>query len=122
MNAHSPAEFCRCTRAPVQADRWHRAGTVGWCEHSAAWTAYNAKYRGDQSAERIAERGGFSFLEIESLLGHEPLTFEEDGVRRPSRDALELRPPVGVRDVSVARPPCTPTPRPGGLPGGRSSR
>ena len=48
---------------------------MGWSEHLEAWTVYNRRHRG-QSAERIAERGGFSYWEIAELLGREPNTWE----------------------------------------------
>ena len=68
-------------RAPVQGE--HRGckqgakpyGSVDWSEHLEAWTVYNIRHRG-QSAERIAERGGFSYWEITELLGREPNTWE----------------------------------------------
>jgi len=73
-------------RAPVQSDRFegppetrhlrvHPAGTVAWYEHETAWIAYNKKYRGNQSAERIAERGGFGYIELTDFLGYEPKTW-----------------------------------------------
>ena len=69
------------SRAPVQGE--HRGckqgakpyGSVDWSEHLEAWTVYNSRHRG-QSAERIAERGGFSYWEITELLGREPNTWE----------------------------------------------
>jgi hypothetical protein len=71
-------------RAPVQGDGWDRAkhcpgrppGTVAWAEHLEAFEPYRKKYGNDQSAERIAERGGFSFWELTNQLGHEPRTWE----------------------------------------------
>jgi len=66
--------------APVQAE-WGRdrlvkpAGMVAWAEHVRAWDAYAAQYGRDQSAERIAERGGFGFIELTKFLGHEPTTW-----------------------------------------------
>lgn len=69
---------CICgRRAPVQADReCGRLGTIAWAEHLLAWSAYAARYGRDQSAERIAERAGFSYGELVALLGHEPTTWE----------------------------------------------
>jgi hypothetical protein len=69
-------------RAPVQSE-WHKcrmvrpSGTVSWPEHQQAWQEYNKRWRGHQSAERIAERGGFGYAEITSLLGREPTTWQE---------------------------------------------
>jgi len=45
-------------------------GTIAWSEHLLAHAAYEQQYGTcHQSAERIAERGGFSRLEAEELLG-----------------------------------------------------
>jgi hypothetical protein len=77
-------------RAPVQGDGcwWlrpghpaskptdHEPGTIAWSEHVEAWEAYNKKWGGHQSAERMAERGGFVWGELVELLGHEPTTWE----------------------------------------------
>lgn len=63
-------------RAPVQSERNRPAGTVLWEEHEKAWRAYSVRYGKDQSAERIAERGGFGYDEITKLLKHPPLTWE----------------------------------------------
>lgn len=62
-------------RALVQAERGHPAGTVAWSEHETAWEAYREKCGGSQSAERIHERGGFGYVEIAKLLGHDPTTW-----------------------------------------------
>ena len=48
---------------------------VTWEEHLEAWNAYHRRYPG-QSAERIAERGGFGYWEITQLLGHGPKTWQ----------------------------------------------
>lgn len=84
-------ETCICgRRAPVQADHGahlpadhpHRpdgampCGTIAWAEHIEAYGHYAAKYGRSQSAERIAERGGFSYRELVSLLGHTPTTWK----------------------------------------------
>ncbi len=39
-----------------------------------AWHGYERLYPG-QSAERVAERGGFGHEELRAFLGHEPATF-----------------------------------------------
>lgn len=69
-------------RAPVQGERrWPRGrlrrgpGTVSWEEHEKAWRDYASKHSG-QSAELIAERGGFSYGELTEHLGYEPKTWE----------------------------------------------
>ena len=63
---------------PVQSNRelGKPAGTVAWWEHALAWKAYHKKYHGNQSAERIAERGGFCYGELTDFLGHEPETWK----------------------------------------------
>lgn len=76
-------------RAPMQGDGlWqlrpgdprragaHPPGTIAWSEHLEVWARYDEKWRCGQSAERIAERGGFGFVEASELLGHEPTTWE----------------------------------------------
>jgi hypothetical protein len=67
-------------RAPVQGD-YRRVGTrvpgtIAWAEHLEAFESYAARYGRSQSAERIAERGGFGYLELVDFLGHEPKTWE----------------------------------------------
>lgn len=59
-------------RAPVQRDKGMPPGSVLWSEHTEAWNVYAKKYGYDQTAERIAERGGFGYSEMRDLLGHEP--------------------------------------------------
>lgn len=51
-------------------------GTIAWSEHVEAYGHYSAKHGRSQSAERIAERGGFSYRELVSLLGHTPTTWK----------------------------------------------
>lgn len=72
-------------RAPVQGEYLMHGGrvvgmspggTITWAEHLEAFERYAAKYGRDQSAERIADRGGFGINELRQLLGHEPRTFE----------------------------------------------
>lgn len=58
--------------APVQGE-WKKrpAGTVPWIVHMEAFDTYRKKFGNGQSAERIAERGGFSYREMQCLLaGH----------------------------------------------------
>ena len=67
-------------RAPMQGTcikgRWiHHPGTISWDEHLEAYAVYAPKYGSSQSAERIAERGGFGYEEFELLTGHEPKTW-----------------------------------------------
>lgn len=56
-------------RAPVQHDRSSPPGTIDWEEHLEVYDCYASKYGRSQSAERLAERGGFGKLEAETLLG-----------------------------------------------------
>jgi len=52
-------------------------GTISLEEHERAWQEYARRYGRIQSAERIAERGGFSWLELCDLLGGEPSTWRK---------------------------------------------
>jgi hypothetical protein len=70
-------------RAPVQGDRsipkgsdGRESGTIAWSEHEEVWRAYADRGHGGQSAERIAERGGFGYREIVDLIGHVPKTWQ----------------------------------------------
>lgn len=72
-------ETCVCgRRAPVQGDYSNprRApGTVTWTEHLEAYAGYAARFGTSQSAERLAQRGGFGYKEMTDMLGHEPVTW-----------------------------------------------
>lgn len=71
-------DTCICgKRAPVQGDAEHKkaAGSISWDEHLRAWSAYAAKYGRSQTAERLAERGGFSYGELVAFLGVPPSTW-----------------------------------------------
>lgn len=72
-SCHFPAR--RCKLHPVDDPR-HIAGTVAWSEHLEAWADYARQYGSGQSAERLAERGGFGYSELVEHLGHEPTTWE----------------------------------------------
>ena len=69
--------------APVQGDPLtikkghpgHHPGTVSWEEHDEAWREYAGRHGGDQSARRIAERGGFGYRELTIYLGRTPTTW-----------------------------------------------
>lgn len=52
-------------RAPVQG---YHGNTIPWEVHGLAWEAYAKEYGRKQSAERIAERGGFGTCEMDTLL------------------------------------------------------
>jgi hypothetical protein len=72
-------ETCICgRRAPVQGDHQQGKGpgTVAWTEHLRAWSGYRAKWGAQQSADRIAERGGFCYGELVDFLGSAPETWE----------------------------------------------
>jgi hypothetical protein len=64
-------------RAPVQAEKRWPAGTVAWSEHLDAWEMYARRYGSEQSAERIAERQGFGYLEMTDLLGRRPRSWQK---------------------------------------------
>lgn len=51
-------------------------GSITWDEHLRAWGAYDARYHSGQSAERMAERGGFDYAELVMFLGKLPETWE----------------------------------------------
>lgn len=68
---------CVCgRRAPVQGYGGREPGTVAWEEHCLAWTDYARRYGNGQTAERMAQRGGFEYWEITGHLGHEPKTWK----------------------------------------------
>lgn len=50
-------------------------GTISWEEHLLAYDGYFARFGGGQSAERLAERGGFGYGELREFLGREPTTW-----------------------------------------------
>ena len=73
--SHCPT--CTCgKRAPVQGEWPGRgAGTIDWEEHLEAYKGYSGRYGSRQSAQRLAERGGFGYNELVTFLGHEPKTW-----------------------------------------------
>ncbi len=50
-------------------------GMVEWAEHVEIWNAYAKQYGTEQSAVRMAERGGFGFDEAAKLTGTPPKTW-----------------------------------------------
>ena len=50
-------------------------GTVSWEEHCEAWEDYARRYGTSQTSERLAERGGFCYLELCDHLKRKPLTW-----------------------------------------------
>ncbi|MCI2958193.1 DUF4406 domain-containing protein [Agromyces atrinae] len=74
LAALNPAE----RRAPVQSAR---AGTtISWAEHEETWAGYARRFPTSaraQSAERIAERGGFGVSEVLEFTGHAARTLRD---------------------------------------------
>lgn len=76
-------DTCICgRRAPVQRQEREfdgkparGPGTISWAEYLEAYSDYSRRYGTQQSAERLAERGGFGYLELVDHLGHEPKTW-----------------------------------------------
>lgn len=70
-------------QAPVQSEFSYRhpkykpAGLIDWEEFLEAYQEYIKKYGTSQSAERIAERGGFGYYELVKFLKREPRTWKE---------------------------------------------
>jgi len=79
MSEQTHCATCICfRRAPVQRDHGERGkgpGSVSWAEHVEAWASYASRYGTSQSATRIADRGGFSYGELVTHLGREPLSW-----------------------------------------------
>ena len=74
---------CICgRRAPVQASPAYEGkppkgpGTIAWEEHLLAWSDYARRYGTSQTAERMAQRGGFSYWEVCDHLKREPTTWK----------------------------------------------
>lgn len=88
-------------RAPVQ--RSHSLdkpeGSISWAEHVEAWMGYARRYGTEQSAQRIAERGGFSYWELVDQLGHVPLTWEPSG-NAEARAAVYAARPASTEGIS----------------------
>lgn len=84
IEQHSKGHCATCIcgrRAPVQGEgrglgEVEKApGSVDWSEHLEAYAVYAKLHGRSQSAERIAERGGFGYVEMTELLGWEPRTW-----------------------------------------------
>lgn len=56
-------------------------GTITWTEHLEVYEAYAKRFGRDQSAERIAERGGFGKDEAEMVLKRSPEFITEASAR-----------------------------------------
>lgn len=97
-------ETCICgRRAPVQSGREAKrgSGTITWAEHLEAYSGYSALYGKSQSAERLAERGGFSYGELQEFLGHDPKAWITTSTRA-------TRTSQATRRTSRMPPPCAP--------------
>lgn len=64
-----------------------RPGSVPWSVHLQAWEEYARQGHGSQSAERVAERGGFGYYEIQCLLSGECHPYR-------SKKCTKVHPPV----------------------------
>ncbi len=76
-------------RAPVQGDdtfelhKDHSArkidakppGWIDWAEHVDAWVEYAKQHGTQQSAERMAQRGGFGYWKLTQYLVRKPKTW-----------------------------------------------
>lgn len=80
----APGEGTVERRAPMQGEHGKAkrpSGTITWSEHMEIYAAYAKRYGRDQSAERLAERGGFGWNECVLLLGREPATWKPEAGR-----------------------------------------
>lgn len=73
---------CEMKRAPVQGTHSKKIppGTIEWTEHEEVYAVYALQFGRSQSAERIAERGGFGYEEAEKLLGRPLKTWIPHGI------------------------------------------
>ena len=84
MGEHCKTCICG-KRAPVQAARsltkgpGSGPGTIDWAEHELAWSNYARQYGRDQTAQRMADRGGFCYAELTDYLGYPPKTWAPAG-------------------------------------------
>jgi hypothetical protein len=80
----APGEGTAERRAPMQGEHGRNkrpSGTITWSEHLEIYEVYAKRYGRDQSAERLAERGGFGWGECVMLLGREPATWKPEAGR-----------------------------------------
>lgn len=83
---HPDCPTCACgKRAPVVP-----GGSIAWSEHEAAWVAYSRVHGTAQSADDIAERGGFSIGELADLLQRQPSTWRATPAERVPTDRVEV--------------------------------
>jgi len=52
-------------KAPFQAEPYHHGGYITFVAHLRAYAIYSAIYGNQQTAERLAERGGFGQEELD---------------------------------------------------------
>ena len=64
-------------------------GSITWEEHEKAWEDYGRRYPG-QSAQRMAERGGFSYNELVDHLGRPPETWVPKGNREAQEEVWKV--------------------------------
>lgn len=82
MSEEKHCDTCICgRRAPVQGDVYgvkggRGAGSIAWSEHLLAYTGYAREFGRSQTADRLADRGGFSYAELVRYLGREPTTWQ----------------------------------------------
>lgn len=74
--------------APVQGER---PGRIPWDLHVNGWTVYAAIGHRSQSAKRMAERGGFGYLELCLLLDFRDPWRQGRPAIRDHEKALALR-------------------------------
>ncbi len=69
--------------APIQMPDRNKRFRVPWRIHMKAWEQYDRLGHGDQSAERIAERGGFGLEELILLLaGENPWRISNEEIQK----------------------------------------
>lgn len=63
-------------RVKVEGKTWRTGGTIDWEEHLKAWKRYDTIYHNGQSADTIANRGGWHIDDLIEYLGHHPKSFQ----------------------------------------------
>lgn len=97
-------------RVPVQASRnaGKPPGTITWAEHLKAYEGYFARFGACQTAERLAERGGFSYCELVEFLGDDPKTWLANGavpVVTQQQELERLRSELKALKAQTGEPP-----------------
>ena len=76
VDRFAPVQQTSCWFPPRRrTDASRPDGVIAWAEHLEAYAGYSKRYGTDQSAERLAERGGFGMEELRTFLGREPSTW-----------------------------------------------